>query len=636
MAWTWPLGLHAGSRIAHDPGDPVLNTYLLWWNSVAIPFTARWWDPPFFYPLQGALALSEHLAGIAIISTPVQWLGGTAVLAYNLSLLASYVLSAFFAYLLVRRLTASGAAAICAGLAYGFAPFRAAQLAHLQVLTSQWLPLQLLAMHAYLEDGRRRWLVVCGVAWLLQGLSNGYYLLFAPVLLALWFVWFPRWRDEPRRPATLALVWTVASLPFIPILLKYRDVQRALGLSRELPEIVSLSGTWESFLSPPAMLAFWRPVRSYPHEDDLFPGITVPIVIAVAVAVSLARRRWRSALRLRSPFAFYVAAALLMAALALGPGVPAEGALRWLRPYFWLMHLPGFDSLRVPARFAMLAALCGAIALGLAVRSLLPQARTARALLIALIVAGIAVDGWMKPMPHVVPARRQYLARVPPEAVVLELPTHERNVNLAAMYRGMSHRRVLVNGHSGYTPPHYAILTAAFAGGDHTPLIEIGRGRPLAVIVNERFDASREVRGFMETLPGATLTDIGEATVYVLPPQPRLRVDPSGSALPAAATALPRDHLLLDLGRDRVVRTVEFSLGERHRYLPRFAVETSRDGNAWTLAWEEGIGGRAFVGALEDARRVPVRIPLPDVSARYLRLHPVPDWLIPEVRILGP
>ena len=42
-----------------------------------------------------------------------------------LVLLLSCALSGFFTYLLVRRLTGSEGAALCAGLAYAIAPFRA-------------------------------------------------------------------------------------------------------------------------------------------------------------------------------------------------------------------------------------------------------------------------------------------------------------------------------------------------------------------------------------------------------------------------------------------------------------------------------------------------------------------------------
>ena len=59
----------------HDLGDPVLNTWILWWNTQAVPFTERWWSAPIFYPVPGALALSEHLFGIAVFTAPLQFAG---------------------------------------------------------------------------------------------------------------------------------------------------------------------------------------------------------------------------------------------------------------------------------------------------------------------------------------------------------------------------------------------------------------------------------------------------------------------------------------------------------------------------------------------------------------------------------
>jgi hypothetical protein len=637
VAWTWPLAANITSRIPVDPGDPVLNTYLIWWNAATLPFTAGWWDPPFFFPLRGALALSEHLAGVAIISSPVQLLGGSPVLAYNVSLLASSTLSGWFTYMLVRRLTGSGPAAICAGLAYAFAPFRAAQLAHLQVLTSQWLPLQLLAMHAYLEDGRRRWLALAGVSWLIQGLSNGYYLFFAPVMVALWLLWFPRWRRVDRRGLTLVGIMFVASLPFVPLLLKYREVHEALGLTRGAAEIASLSATPASFLSPPWMLAFWPPQRVPAREDDLFPGVTALLVIAAAAVAAAMSGRWRTGVRDRTPLAFYAGAAVIMAALTFGPGGPDAGAWRWIRPYFWLTLLPGFDALRVPARFAMLCALCTAVAAGVAIARLMPVRRAARALFIVVVASGLMADGWLEPMPLVTPPGRQALAAVPADAAILELPPDEKIVNLTAMYRAFFHGRPLVNGYSGYFPPHFTILMQAVRRGDASPILELARRRPLAIIVNDRFDASGEFRNMVEALPGVTYSSSGNAgAMYVLPAQPRDRVASTGEALPATITTLPRAHVLLDLGQARIVRTIAFALRAYYPDVPRIAIETSPDGRSWRTTWEDWIGGRALAGALEDPRLVPIRIPLPDVQTRYLRVHPAPDWMIRELRVLGP
>src|SRR5918998_2109112 len=72
VAWTWPLTARMSLRIPHDPGDPLLVTWMMWWNTQAVPLTAAWWDAPIFFPLRGAFALSEHVLGMSIVTTPIQ------------------------------------------------------------------------------------------------------------------------------------------------------------------------------------------------------------------------------------------------------------------------------------------------------------------------------------------------------------------------------------------------------------------------------------------------------------------------------------------------------------------------------------------------------------------------------------
>lgn len=633
--WTWPLATQLSSRIAFDPGDPFLNAWILWWNAQAVPFTEAWWSPPIFYPMRGALALSEHLAGIGFFTSPLLLLGGTPALAYNVALILSYALSGFFGYLLVRRLTGSTLAALCGGLAYAFTPFRAGQLSHLQVLTSQWLPLQLLGLHAFLDSGRRRWLVVFGAAWILQGLSNGYYLLFAPALLLAWFCWFVvaprRWRDA----AAIATAAVVSSLMLLPAVIGYRQVHGALGLVRGRTEIIQFNGSFGSFLKPPFMLALW-PQRDVPAvEDYLFPGLTITLVVSISVVlVAIGRRGDR---RHRSALIFYVLAALFMAALAFGPAAPDAGMAGWLKPYEWFVHLPGFSGVRVPVRFGMLMALCLAVAGGLGLAMFLPAARVPRAAIAAAVAIGIGADGLMKPMGMSPPPGRVQLLDVPYSAV-LELPADDHSVNVAAMFRSMSHRRPLINGYSGHVPPHYDILGKSLRRDDPSAVVEMARGRTLLILISERKDPAGDFRKIIEAIPGVQRGDTSAAGMsYILRAQPRERRPTGGTPHPFTTAVLPRNHARLDLGAPRVVRALEFLLRNHYdQFGSRFAIEASLDGNQWTTVWEDWTAGPAVAGALEDQVRVPVQFVVPDITARYLRIHPAEDWLIEELKVVGP
>src|SRR4029453_6702932 len=90
------------------------------------------------------------------------------------------------------------------GIAFGFTPYRTAEMGHIQMLSAYWLPLVLLGMHGFLEERKRRWLVLAGVAWLLQSLANGYFIFFGAVVIGLWLLYFgstrPTWGAGPAIP----------------------------------------------------------------------------------------------------------------------------------------------------------------------------------------------------------------------------------------------------------------------------------------------------------------------------------------------------------------------------------------------------------------------------------------------------
>src|SRR5437867_7956404 len=103
-AYTWPLPVRLLHGVAHDPGDPLLNAWILWWTTKAVPLTAHWWNAPIFYPAPGALAFSEHLLGVGPISAPLIALTHNALFGYNVALMASYFLSGLGAYWLAYTL----------------------------------------------------------------------------------------------------------------------------------------------------------------------------------------------------------------------------------------------------------------------------------------------------------------------------------------------------------------------------------------------------------------------------------------------------------------------------------------------------------------------------------------------------
>ncbi len=187
---TWPLLRQMTRALPGDLGDPVLNTFLLGWGAARMPggFVGVW-NAPIYFPLSDTLALSEHLLGIAVFTAPVVWLTGNPVLAQNLAFFGSFVLAGTGMYLLARSLWGRRDAAFLAALAFAFAPHRVMHVPHLQVLMSGWMPLSLWGLHGYFATGSRRSLAVFAGAFAALAMSNGYFLYFFSVPVALIVVW---------------------------------------------------------------------------------------------------------------------------------------------------------------------------------------------------------------------------------------------------------------------------------------------------------------------------------------------------------------------------------------------------------------------------------------------------------------
>ncbi|MCC7240639.1 MAG: hypothetical protein IT180_01830 [Acidobacteria bacterium] len=304
LAFTWPLALGLARDVPGDLGDSLLNMWILEWGAQHAPhlLTGRlswqaFWNGNIFHPEPYALALSEHLFAQALQIAPVYALTGNIILCYNLVFLSTFVVSAIGAYLLVRDLTGDWRAGVIAGLVYGFLPYRISQIPHVQIMSSQWMPLALWGFYRYVDRRSRLALAGGTAALVLQNWSCGYYLLFfAPFvpLFAVQRLWATgRLRDRAAWGglATAGIATVVCTVPF---LLPYREVQRLYGFDRGLGEVLAFSANVWSYATAAEPIHLWGHVlRMYPHgEGETFLGVTAPLLalVALVAAAVLARR----------------------------------------------------------------------------------------------------------------------------------------------------------------------------------------------------------------------------------------------------------------------------------------------------------------------------------------------------------
>jgi len=333
-------------------------------------------------------------------------------------------------------------------------------------------------------------------------------------------------------------------------------------------------------------------------------------------------------------------AALVMAMLALGPGGTGDNSASPYRPYAWLLWLPGFSGLRVSSRFAMLGTLCLAISASLAVAylsNILTVARRWRVLAAAAVVAGLAIDGMTRAVPVALPPSKVVLPG-PDQVAVLELPLDDTDISIEAMYRSIFHRQPLVNGYSGHFPPHYVILSHSLWRGDTSPLFSLARRRPLVIMINDRLRHGASFKALIQKVPGIqSYGGSGAGSLFLLGAQPALREPPFGPPLTASVRDGARRYTLeFDVGSTRLLSGVAFLLRRRYEDLaPRIRIETSEDGQTWVESWLGYTGGLAVEATLNDPQLATIRIPLPGVHARYVRVYPASEWMRKELTVLG-
>ena len=310
---TWPLALGLGRDVPGDLGDSLLNMWILGWGAGHLPGlltgATSWqafWNGNIFHPEPYTLALSEHMFAQALQVAPVYALTGNVILCYNLVFLSTFVISAIGAYLLVRDLTGDWRAGLIAGLAYGFLPYRISQIPHVQIMSSQWMPLALWGLHRFIARQSTRGLAGGTAALVLQNLSCGYYLLyFAPFvpLFAVHQLWLAKRLRDPRAWAGLAAAGVVTLVLTLPFLLPYLEVQRRYAFERPLGEVLAFSANVWSYGTAAETIHLWgRLLRLYPHgEGETFLGVTAVVLAIAAIAglIADARRDAAATPRLR-------------------------------------------------------------------------------------------------------------------------------------------------------------------------------------------------------------------------------------------------------------------------------------------------------------------------------------------------
>lgn len=554
LVMTWPLVARLAVSLP-DLGDCQLQAWTLAWDAHALRTDPlHIWDSPIFYPYPDTLAYTDSHVLLSFVAAPLIWLTGSAILAHNVLLLLSFVLTGWAVFHLAYDLTGHRWGAFIAGSAFTFCAYRMSHIVQLHLLQTAWLPWALLFLRRLIRPvdqggGRLGDALLCGLfagvqvvtvfnyAFFTAAVLGGYTVLFLGVVL-----WRRLRRGERlpwRRAGLLLLAGGIAVLVALPFTLPYVRVYETLGIVRSVRELDHWSAPLSAYISlPPQNLLYARPGGPFVGTGEyiLFPGLLVTLLGLLA----LLHRPQREKL-------FWGLVAAVSLVLSLGTSLRlqiGDAPLPLPLPYPLLYGLlPGFGALRVPARWGVLVTLALVVLAAMTLSRLLARLRGWRlALAGGALLAVVLFEQAALPQPITEPGQLQ---RTPPVyawlgapeqedlRVVLELPVGRipRGDELARIiwrqWYGMAHWKALPVAYSGLIPFGTTDLMARVQS---LPAEETLRYLQLAgvdtlVIHRDQYDpqALAQLLAGLDSSPLVRhYADVGSSSLYTLLPSTEL------------------------------------------------------------------------------------------------------------------
>jgi len=472
---TCPLVLQFTTHVPGDGSDDPALVWNLWWVKYAV---VDLYSNPLlcdfmFYPLGIDLTFYTLTILNGFESIPLQPLLGL-VSANNVIVFATFVLSAYGAYLLARYLLPRDthpSVPFIVGLIYAFSSnrFVYASLGQFNILSTQWIPFYVL----FLIKSRRkpkalRYSLLAAMFLLLNGYTEFTYasflLIFTLIYLLYWLA-VDGWRRNVRFFGNLALIGAVFAAGMSPILLRMLKVMMVEG------DFLVEGGGFANVFSADLLGFFvpsdlhpladlWRKRFDFSYLNFVFIGYA-ELGLAVYGAVS----RWRDrGVRL------WIVAAIIFALIALGPTLRINGQEHDLPlPFDLLAALPFFKGNRYPSRYSVMLALCWATLAGYGLHRLTGLLRgSGRKWVVSAALALLVVFEHLSvPLPlsdFRVPPVYAAIADQPGDFAVLELPLAWRNgfrvtgtkdpLIMFVQYYQTTHEKRLLGGNTSRNPEY--------------------------------------------------------------------------------------------------------------------------------------------------------------------------------------
>lgn len=602
VVMTWPMAAHLSTKTAAvGAGDQLFYARMLrHFLAVLTGAHSGLFDIDYYWPHPNVLATTDAALGILYGALPFLLFTRDLMTLVNLGVLLTFGLTAHAVWLLACELSGSRSAALVAAVGFSFCAYRFHQLDHLNVLQMHWTVYALFALLKLAQHPTRLRAALFALATILYATASMNVALYAsPLFAAAIGMTVLTTAKQNRRMLLLYLgaALFVAGLVSLPLYLPYLAARDAHELRWTPWYFEQYSGRIEQLRAVPAFNRVYgaRFSQLLGPESITFVGFATLLSALCAVALS-PLRFWRPdeknmpvwigvVVALFASFAFRsffaqpgAAVVFLLIALALAvrlalSGEPHLRATAWVwllvvvgafcllaafgpivrertttvAPeglWVWLAKLPGFSSVRTPARMFFAAQLCASLLAAIGLRHLMTRFadRKRGYALTTLVLSVVVAESFAQPVPLKAvpsladaPATHRWIASQPGKGGVVELPIYEP-LERERMFHSLVHDRPILNGEAGFQLPlPKSLMHGALAQGQGAANLQRLRAAGLEfVIVDARVPggAAGQYGRLVEAAGGQRVAQFPEGDVY--------RFEPVEAEKPAASNLTAR------------------------------------------------------------------------------------------------
>lgn len=440
LLMTYPLVTVFFTHVPGSGGDDQQFLWNLWWAKYS---TLELGQSPLYteyqiIPFRSGLVMHSYIFLNSILSVPLQSFMGIIAIN-NMFLMASFVLTGFGTFLLVRYLVGDNRAAFVSGAIFSFCSYKMVFLSgHYNIMMSHWLPFYLLFLLRSLweDEHSTRNSVIAGVIFGLNYLTSMTYALFAAILTALLILYIALARRDRLHVVLKGMALTVLSS--LPLVLPH--LFSAIGVASDIETVKVGVGESKyhadllSFLVPPERNPIYGGLAEglvgRIEGNHTFVGYAVLALFVLGLRESRLRGSWER---------FFFLSFLSFWVLSMGVSLHAFGQDTGLPlPYALMIKVPKLINMRVPVRFIIPAMLCLSVICAYGVIYLNRKTRIAWIVVLALVLAdGMTVQPVFDSR---VPRGYDLIAVEKESESVIELPLFVRSGNGAI---GKTHMPVI-------------------------------------------------------------------------------------------------------------------------------------------------------------------------------------------------